>query len=389
MTRAWRFSVEHYLVLPLGGLMALVWANTFEASYFQVSQALAFVVNDVGMAFVIAYLAQEVIEATLPGGTLHPRRHTLVPVIAGVGGTLGAVAVYAAYIQSTDEHVLLQGWPIACAVDLLVCLAIGRIIFGRSAASTFLLVLAIAGDVAGLLTISRRHFVADAHPAAAVLIVAAIGVSAWLRRAGLRSMWPHLLLSGPLTWLGCYRAGIHPALSLLPIVPFLAHTARDLNVVADADRPTHRTAHHFESVFEYPVQAIAFLFALVNAGVFVRGFGTGTWAVLTASLAGRPAGVLTAVAIAVAAGLPLPRRVGWRELIVIALAASPTLSFGLFVAAAVFPAGPLLIETRMGALATAAGALLPLAAARILHVGRFGDLAAQEPMRAKLTEGHA
>jgi len=43
-------------------------------------------------------------------------------------------------------------------------------------------------------------------------------------------------------------------------------------------------------------------FGLVNAGVLLRGFGTGTWAVLTASLVGRPVGILVAVGIAVAAG---------------------------------------------------------------------------------------
>ena len=74
MTRAWRFALEHYVVLPLGGLIALVWANTDAVSYFEVAQALAFAVNDIGMAFVLAYLAQEVIEAALPGGALHPWR---------------------------------------------------------------------------------------------------------------------------------------------------------------------------------------------------------------------------------------------------------------------------------------------------------------------------
>jgi NhaA family Na+:H+ antiporter len=375
VTRAWRFALEHYVALPLGGVMAIVWANADPVSYFQVAQALAFAVNDVGMAFVLGYLAQEVIEAALPGGVLHPWRRTIVPVIAGIGGSLGAIAVYAAIIHAGDEEVLARGWPIASAVDILFCLAIARSIFRRSVAVTFLLLLAIASDVVGLTLISRPRLVADVHPAAAVLIVAAIGASVVLRRSGVRSFWPYLCLSGPLAWLGCYWAGLHPALALLPIVPFLPHSARDLDRIARPDRRVHSTASHFESVFEYPVQGVAFLFGLVNAGVLLRGFGTGTWAVLTASLAGRPVGILAAVGIAVAAGLPLPRHIGWRELIVIALAASPGLAFGLFFAAAVFPDGPLLIETKMGAISTAAGVLVALAAARVLRVGRFAGLA--------------
>jgi NhaA family Na+:H+ antiporter len=336
VTRAWRFALEHYVALPLGGVMAIVWANADPVSYFQVAQALAFAVNDVGMAFVLGYLAQEVIEAALPGGVLHPWRRTIVPVIAGIGGSLGAIAVYAAIIHAGDEEVLARGWPIASAVDILFCLAIARSIFRRSVAVTFLLLLAIASDVVGLTLISRPRLVADVHPAAAVLIVAAIGASVVLRRSGVRSFWPYLCLSGPLAWLGCYWAGLHPALALLPIVPFLPHSARDLDRIARPDRRVHSTASHFEAVFEYPVQGVAFLFGLVNAGVLLRGFGTGTWAVLTASLAGRPVGILAAVGIAVAAGLPLPRHIGWRELIVMALAASPSLAFGLFFAAAVF-----------------------------------------------------
>src|SRR5262249_58254260 len=142
--------------------------------------------------------------------------------------------------------------------------------------------------------------------------------------------------------------GLPPALPLLPVVPFLSHSARDVTDVSSGQRAGHTAAHHFESVFEWPVQLVAFLFGFANAGVLIRGFGTGTWALLTASLAGRPLGMLAAAAVAVAAGLELPLRVSWRDLIVVALASSPSLAFGVFFAAAVFPDGPLLTELKIG-----------------------------------------
>jgi NhaA family Na+:H+ antiporter len=379
VTRALKFAFERYLVLPLGAVIAIVWANTDAVSYFRMANALAFLVNDVGMAFFVAYLAQEVIEAAMPGGTLHPWRRSVVPGVAALGGTLGAIAVYGAYIHAGDEDVLVRGWPIACAVDTFFCLAIARNIFHRGAAPTFLLMLAIASNIVGLIVISLHSPIAEARPAAAVLIVLAIGISASLRRAHVASVWPYVWLSGSLAWLGCYWSGLHPALALLPIVPFLAHTPRDLNVAGGAKRDSHEKTDHFEHVFEYPVQVVAFLFALVNAGVLLRGFGTGTWAVLTASLIGRPVGILAAVGIAVAAGLHLPRQVGWRDLVVIALAASPGLTFGVFFATAIFPSGPLLIEAKIGAMATVAGVLLSLSAAYLLRVGRFASLAAPPP----------
>src|SRR5262249_31425501 len=143
MSRA-RFAADHYLVLPLGAAIAIVWANTYSASYFHVAQACALAVNDVGMAFVLAYLAQEVIEAALPGGSLHSWRRTAVPLVAALGGTIGAIGSYLAYIHAGDGDILAEGWPVVCAVDVVLSVAVARAIFRRGAAAHFLLVVAIA-----------------------------------------------------------------------------------------------------------------------------------------------------------------------------------------------------------------------------------------------------
>jgi NhaA family Na+:H+ antiporter len=389
VTRALRFSIEHYLVLPFAALIAIVWANTNPVSYFQIVQSLAFIVNDLGMAFVLAYVAQEVVEAVLPGGSLHPWQWAATPLIAAAGGLLGAAVVYVGYIRSGDEQMLAQGWPVACAVDVLVCVGLGRAIFGRGVAASFLVLLSVASNIVGLAMIPAHRLVAEVHPAAALLFVPAIAVSAVLRRSRVRSVWPYLSLPGLLMWFGCYWAGVHPALSLLPIVPFFTHTPRDLNRDG-VDPQTHRTSSHFEHVFRYPVQVIALLFGLVNAGVRLQGFGTGTWAVLTASVAGRPIGILAALGVAAAARPSLPPQLGWRDVVVIALAASPGLAFGVFIATTVFPDGPLLIETKLGAMSAAAGVLVALAAGRLLRVGRFARFVSLRERRpAPLTEGHA
>jgi NhaA family Na+:H+ antiporter len=371
VTRVLRFVAEHYLVVPIGTVLAIVWANTYASSYFQFSHTLLFAVNDVGLAFGFAYLAQEVVEATLPGGTLHPWRRALLPVVAAVGGVIGATAVYDAYILSGDELNLLPGWPIACAVDIAFCYFIAASIFRRGAAVTFLLLLAIASDAIGLVIVSYRRPTLAVHPAAVALMIPAIWSAAIFRRNSVRTIWPYVLLSGTLSWFAFYWSGVHPALALLPIVPFVPHAARDLDPLADPARGPHRSSAHFEYVFRYPVQAIAFLFGLVNGGVLIRGFDDGTWAVLLAGLAGRPIGILLAAGLAVAAGLELPHRVSWRELIVIALVASSSFTFGLFFATAVFPVGPTLIQTKIGAMATVAGAPLAIVAARLLCVGRY------------------
>src|SRR5262245_36272801 len=85
LPRLWAFAVEHLLVLPVGAVVALVWANTAPESYFRVAHAMSFAVNDVAMVFFFALIVKEVVEATATGGVLHPWRRTTVPVIAAVG----------------------------------------------------------------------------------------------------------------------------------------------------------------------------------------------------------------------------------------------------------------------------------------------------------------
>jgi len=364
MKRGWREALPYYPLLPVGALIAIVWANTAGESYFRVAQALAFPVNDIGVAFGLASLAQEVLEAIGPGRALHTWRSALLPIAIAVGGTLGAAASYAAYLHFTDEQILADGWRIACGVDVFFCVALARVVFSRSPAISVVVLFAVLSDVLALLLISQRPFAAGGDAGAVALIFLAVAASTLLRQFDVRSMWPYLIFAGPLAWIGCYRSGFHPALALLPIVPFFPRGARTPD---DLRGLLHRHARvaHFETVFAYPLQAVAFLFGLTNAGVLLQGVDTGTWAVLAASLVGRPVGILLA-----AAAFP-KRSFRWAELIVIAFIGSVGLVFALFLSTSVFPDGPLLTETKLGAIATVVGGAIAVGAARVLRVGRF------------------
>jgi len=72
------------------------------------------------------------------------------------------------------------------------------------------------------------------------------------------------------------------------------------------------------------------------------------------------------------AGLHLPSRLGWRELVVVGFTVAIGFSVGLFFCAALLPPGQLLAESSMGVLLTLAAAPLAFLAARLLRVGRFG-----------------
>ena len=75
-----RSSVDNVLLLPLGGLLALAWANLAPESYFPVARPLTFWINDVAMTLFFALIAQEVIEEVMPGGALHSWRRWLLRV---------------------------------------------------------------------------------------------------------------------------------------------------------------------------------------------------------------------------------------------------------------------------------------------------------------------
>ncbi len=371
MTRGIRFAVDHYLVLPLGAVVALVWANTRPESYFEFSQALSFAVNDVGMVLFFALVTKEVVEATVPGGALHTWRRVMLGVVAAAGGIVGSVLVYLAYLRLGDESsVLARGWPIACATDIAFSYCIARSIC-RQPAIPFLLLLGIASDVLGIVIVELRYPIADVHVGGIALVAVAIWFASVLRRCDVKNYWPYLLVCGPLSWAGLFWSGLHPALALVPVVPFLSHAAHGRGFLVEPPPGARDALSRFERTWKYPVQIVLLLFGLVNAGVVVHGFGTGTWAILLAALAGKPLGTLIALGLAVAAGLHLPRRIAWRDMIVVAFASSIGFTFALFFATAAFPIGPILVEAKLGALLTVIGALTALTAAAVLRVGRF------------------
>jgi len=364
------FILNYLLALPAGCLAALAWANTAPDSYYRFAQALTFPVNDVGLAFFFALIAKEVVEATVPGGALHPWRRAALPAIAAVGGCGAAIASYLLFLRWAQEPMLLGTWAVACAVDIPGSYIIARWVFGRHPAVAFLLLLAISSDVLGLILLVPAQQGA-LHPAIGLgLMTLALGLAGALRWGGIKSFWLYLLGPGVLSWWALFLGGVHPALALVPIIPFFPHARHDAGLFVDPPPQAHDTVTRFERWWQLPVQGVLLLFGLVNAGVPIHGLETGMWAITIAGL-GRPIGIVAATGAGIAAGLHLPQRVGWRELVVVGCASSIGLVFALFFSSAVMSVGPLLLQMKTGALLTIMGGGLAFALARLLHVGRF------------------
>ena len=370
VVRLFRTALNRFLLLPLGALIALVWANVEAESYFRFAHALAFPVNEIAMAFFLALIAQELYEALMRGGALHAWQHRALPMIAAVGGLIGAVATFQIYIGVAHQQMLAAAWPVAAAVDIGAGYYVLRLIYARrSAPVTFLLLMAVATNVIAMSVVLVQTPGFELHELGLGVLLIALASAAMLRRHGVKVFWPYWLISGSLSWLALYWMGIHPALALIPIVPLLPHDRRIGDVFAD--RPDDDPVHHAEHEWNGVAQLALFLFGMVNAGVILRHFDTGTWAVLVAALVGRPLGVIAAVALGVAAGLPLPRRMTWFDITVIALATTSGFTFALVLGTAALPIGAVADQVKLGALLTAAGAVVTIWVAWMCTVGRF------------------
>ncbi|HEX3704918.1 MAG TPA: Na+/H+ antiporter NhaA [Vicinamibacterales bacterium] len=363
--------LDYLVALPLGCAAALLWANTFEESYYRFAHAAAFAVNDVGIVFFFALITKEVAEATIPGGALHPWRRAAMPVAAAMGSVAVSVALYLSFAHYVGEYMLEDGWVVACAVDIPGSYVVARMIFGRHPAVPFLLLLAISADAIGLACIAVLQPIGNPRPPIGLgfMVIAIYGAFA-LRRAGAKNFWLYLAGPGLLSWWALYEAGVHPALALVPIVPFFPHGRRDQGLFEEPAPQAHDTLTLFERWWRLPVEGVLFFFGLVNAGVPLHGLEAGSWGLPIAAL-GRPLGIVAAVGVARMLGLHLPARVGWRDILVVGAIASIGLVFALFFATAVMPPGTMLLELKMGALITLTGAVVAAIAARLLRVGRF------------------
>jgi len=369
-----RFAVEHLLLLPLGGLIALVWVNTAPESYYTFTFSIAFAVNDVAMAIFFALITKEIVEATAPGGVLHPWRRAMLPVVAALTAAALTALIYVRVSAALDEPMLSEGWPVALATDLAISYFVARVVFRLHPVIPFLLLFGIASDGLGFVSLALFNPVRGTQLAAGMMIVAAgLGVAAGLRRRRVRSFWPYLLGAGTLSWLGLFWSGLHPALALVPVMPFLPHAARDPGFFVDAPPDAKDTLSRFEIWWRYPGQVALFLFGVVNAGVPMGAIEEGVWALPIAVVVGKPLGVLAGAGLAMVIGLHLPHRIGWRELFVGGLIVAMGFSVGLFFATALFPPGQLRSEASMGVLLSFAAAPLAIVAARLLGVGRFGE----------------
>jgi Na+:H+ antiporter, NhaA family len=373
LARVLTVILDNSLLLLAGTATAVLWANLDPHGYEEVAHSLHFGVNEVGMVFFFAVATKEVFEATLPGGSLSSLERAAVPLIAACGGMIAPALLYIALVSSSGHSALAAGWAIPCATDIAFSYLVARFVFGPShPALPFLLLLAIADDALGLVILAVFYPSAPLQPLwFAALFLLALGTAWGLRKRRTPTFWPYVLLAGPISWAAFYVGGLHPSLALVPVVPFIPHARTDIGLFDAREADRADPLNRFEHMLKVPVQVILMLFGFVNAGVPFADIGPGTWIVLASIAIGKPLGIGLFTELAALSGLARPTGITRRDVIVVGFVAGIGFTVALFFATAAFPPGPLLDQTKMGALFSFGAALVTLIGARSLRVGRF------------------
>jgi len=410
MYRVWNFLTNYSLLLIIGAVLALIWANTNPHSYHDFVEfviwdhapighyhhghrtlTLHYLVNDVLMALFFAMAAKEVWEAViLKNGSLRGKR-AATPLFATAGGMFGPIGIYLglAYLLGSDTYnAVANGWAIPTATDIAFSYLIGRLVFGAGhPAVRFLLLLAIADDAAGLIILAIFYPSGELAPE---WLLASFGAALavyllfnWLPRkldVGKQdrpnSTWVrknlHFIpyaIAGCISWYGFMRSGLHPALGLLPVVPAIPHADRAFGIFSEAESHLHDLLNVIEHALKHPVEVVLFFFGLLNAGVELSAIGDATWLVLAGLIIGKPVGILAFgwfAAVPLKLGIPQGMRI--IDLVVIGFVAAIGFTVSLFVATVAFPPGDVQDAAKMGALFSFGAAIISIIAGKVLRV---------------------
>lgn len=419
---------EFSIPLIAGVVAALVFANIDYKLYHHVVEwamfgdsaaifghklTFHFLVNDIFMVFFFGIAAKEITEALLPGGPLNPMRKAINPLLGTIGGVVGPVGVFlvlAALVyadplsdalpaigramapgggkfEPDDLAAVFRGWGVPTATDIALAWLVARLVFGKGhPAITFLLLLAVADDAIGLGIIAVFYPNPD-HPVQIQwlgLTLLGMAVAYGMRRAKVKSWVPYILVAGTLSWLGLILASLHPALALVPIVPFLPGPTHDDGLFvevehAEEDEGTsvadshghggHSPLEQFEHQLKFFVDMGLFFFAFANAGVAFASINAVTWIILAALIVGKTIGIVFFSVGGAMIGFPLPSGMQAKHVVVAGVVAGLGLTVALFVSGEAYPAdSPFQGPAKMGAVLSAGAAFVALVLGKILKV---------------------
>lgn len=346
--------------LLIGTALALLWANVDKASFeaFISTQLFGleifghtfnfhYIVNDIFMVLFFGMAAKEVSESVLPGGALSSLSKAALPVVATAGGVFGPIFVFFILHLVLDNSpdtvdVFTATWAVPTATDIAYCWLFAALIFGKAhPAVNFLLVLAVLDDLIGMMIIAI-YYSTDIRWSGLSLVVVAIVICEVMRRQGVKNFWPYVIIGGTISWIGLAYTGVHAALALVPVIPFMPHAERDAGLFVDTP-DAQDTMHGYEAFFGPIVDVGLLTFGLANAGVALDAesfTGAATWMIFLALLVGKTIGITGFAMLGRAIGLSLPAPIRMRHVATMGVVAGIGFTVALFVTGIVVDLAP-------------------------------------------------
>ncbi len=407
------------VVLLVAAILAVWWANsTFRQTYqafldtpfsltlgsFHLEESFHLLIND-GLMVIFFFVVGLEIKRELVLGELSDRKAAMLPVMAALGGMIFPALIYVAFNLGDPDA--MRGWGVPMATDIAFSVGVLSLLGRRvpTGAKVFLLALAIADDLGGILVIAI-FYTSDLH--FVWLGAGMVGLTlVWLAgRVGIRgyvfylpaaaAIWYFFLESGVHTTVaGVVLGFLTPARPMYPVEEFDRKARLILNTYpATDDNPEDRDHADHEALMlsEISRESVAPLvrselrlvkwssfliiplFALANAGVSFDGTRIGEALTTRVALgvgfglvAGKTVGITLFTWLAVRLGLGrLPRETGWRHIVATAATAGIGFTVSLFITVLAYTDETLANDAKVGIfagsiLAGAIGAILFLA----------------------------
>jgi NhaA family Na+:H+ antiporter len=143
-------------------------------------------------------------------GELRDRRRAAVPALAALGGMLLPVVIYLAFTSGTEAS---EGWGMVMPTDTAFALGVLALVGRRfpPRLRAFVLTVAIADDV-GVLLVIAFAYTSELSPTALVIAALLFGTLTTLRRIGVLSR-PPLILLAIAVWIATAESGVHPTIA--------------------------------------------------------------------------------------------------------------------------------------------------------------------------------
>lgn len=274
------------LLLLVGTVVALVWANVWPSSYQAVSSTVvgpaalhldltvAHWASDGLLAIFFFVVGLELKREIVVGELRRPSR-AMLPAVAAVGGMLVPAGLYLAVNLPAPDGAA-GGWAVPTATDIAFAVGVLAIV-GRSLPTSlraFLLTLAVVDDLLAIIIIA----VAFTDGVALGLLAASLAAVALFALAiarGLRSPWLLVPLA-LVAWALLHASGVHATIAgvllglVVPAGPGSAVHPRRGPVTDAADQPDHSLAEVYEHRWRPLSAGFAVpVFALFAAGVVI------------------------------------------------------------------------------------------------------------------------